>query len=200
MFTKLALRQGLPVLTSERLRMRALAPGDDEVIFHFLNDSEVIQYLNRVNLPTKMRARRIMKEIRISGARLESIHYGICLKETERLIGVISFQQWKEAQKQAQIGYMFDRAYWGQGYAAEALERLIRFGFEELDFTRLEARIHKQNDRSQKLLIRSGFTHKKTQQHFSLLHMQTQDILVYETDKEQYSQNRRGYHESGKLV
>ena len=200
MFTKLALRQGLPVLTSERLRMRALAPEDDEVIFHFLNDSEVIQYLNRVNLPTKIRARRIMKEIRISGARLESIHYGICLIETGHLIGVISFQQWKETQKQTQIGYMFDRAYWGQGYATEALQRLIRFGFEDLGVTRMEARCHEQNNRSQKLLTRSGFTHKKTQQHFSLLQMQTQDILVYETDKEQYRHSRRGYHESGKLV
>ncbi|WIV18578.1 GNAT family N-acetyltransferase [Paenibacillus polygoni] len=200
MFTKLALRQGLPVLTSERLRMRALTPEDDEVIFQFLNDSEVIQYLNRVNLPTKIRARRIMTEIRLSGAKLESIHYGICLQESGHLIGVVSFQQWKESQKQAHIGYMFNRAYWGQGYAAEALERLIQFGFEELDFTQLEARIHEQNDRSKKLLMRSGFTHKKTEQHFSLLQMQKQDILVYKIDREQYRHNRRGYHESGKLV
>ncbi|WP_211746499.1 GNAT family N-acetyltransferase [Paenibacillus sp. Marseille-Q4541] len=200
MHTKLALRQGLPVLSSERLRMRALEPDDDEVILHFLNDSEVIQYLNRVNLPTKMRAKRLMKEIRISGARLESIHYGICLKGTGCLIGIISFQQWKEGLKQAQIGYMFDRKYWGQGYAAEALQRLVRFGFEELDFERVEARCHEQNHRSQKLLTKSGLIHKKTQQHFSFFQKQNQDILVYEMDKEQYRHYRRGYNESGKLV
>lgn len=200
MFTKRTLRQGLPILTSERLQMRALRPEDDEAILHFLNDSEVIRYVNRVNLPTKMRAKRMMKEIRISGARLESIHYGVCLKEQGHLIGMVSFQQWKETKKCAQIGYVFDRKYWGQGFASEALQKLIWFGFEELDFTHIEAKCYEQNDRSQKLLTRNGFIHKNTQQNFSLFSMQSQDILVYEMDKEQYRHSKRGTYESGKLV
>lgn len=179
MFTKHALGRGLPVLRTERLLFRALTPSDDETIFRFLNDVEVIKYLNRVHLPTKLRARRLLKEIWISGARLESVHYGIRLLEQDELIGVISFQQWKEDKKEAQIGYMFDRRYWGQGYGTEAVGRMIRFGFEELGLQRIEGKCHEHNQRSQKVLIKNGMKYLRTIKHFSLFPKNGQDVLVY---------------------
>lgn len=184
MFTKLALRRReLPVLRTERLLLRPLVPSDDEVIFRFLNDAEVIQYLNRVHLPTKLRARRLLKGIWISNARHESVHFGICLVETGQLIGVISFQEWKEERKEAQIGYMFDRGFWGQGYGTEAVGRVLRFGFDELGLTRIEGKCHINNQRSQKVLIKNGMRYERTQKHFSLFQKNGQDVLVYVMEK-----------------
>ncbi|WP_162870997.1 GNAT family N-acetyltransferase, partial [Klebsiella pneumoniae] len=75
------------------------------------------------------------------------------------------FQQWKEDKKEAQIGYMFDRRYWGQGYGTEAVGRMIRFGFEELGLQRIEGKCHEHNQRSQKVLIKNGMKYMRTHKH-----------------------------------
>ena len=57
------------------------------------------------------------------------------------------------------IYWFFDEAYWGRGYATEASNRLIRYGFEKLRLRRITAaNIEVSNDRSVKLANRVGMT------------------------------------------
>jgi ribosomal-protein-alanine N-acetyltransferase len=60
------------------------------------------------------------------------------------------------------MGFLFDRSYWGNGYAREAMEAVTAFAFEDLHLQRLWARFHTGNMASQRLLERLGFAREGT--------------------------------------
>jgi len=59
----------------------------------------------------------------------------------------------------ADIGYWFDEAYWGGGYASEAARAVVRFAFETLGLERLTAGHVNDNPASGNVLTKLGFVH-----------------------------------------
>lgn len=60
----------------------------------------------------------------------------------------------------ATLGYSLDRAYQGQGLMREAVEAVIRFGFDNLNLRRIEACYMPANKRSEQLLSALGFQYE----------------------------------------
>jgi RimJ/RimL family protein N-acetyltransferase len=56
-----------------------------------------------------------------------------------------------------EIGYWLGKAYWGTGYATEAVTSLVAFGFEELGAERLAAEWFHDNAASGRVLEKLGF-------------------------------------------
>ena len=65
------------------------------------------------------------------------------------------------ASGQGSVGYSLDPDFQGQGYTTEALQEVVRFGFEELGFRRIRATVVTRNERSWKVLERAGFRRAK---------------------------------------
>ena len=59
--------------------------------------------------------------------------------------------------KSAEIGYWLSEDYWGNGIIPRAIERVVRYGFETFDITRVFARPFGRNTASQRVLEKSGF-------------------------------------------
>jgi RimJ/RimL family protein N-acetyltransferase len=57
----------------------------------------------------------------------------------------------------AELTYALGRPYWGQGYATEAGEAMIGYGFAELGIDRIINAISHENRRSRELMRRLGF-------------------------------------------
>ncbi|MEM7428564.1 MAG: GNAT family N-acetyltransferase [Pseudomonadota bacterium] len=57
-----------------------------------------------------------------------------------------------------EIGYVLKRTAWGQGYATEACDRLVRFAFEESPLQEIIASIVIGNTASQRVLEKNGFS------------------------------------------
>ncbi len=57
----------------------------------------------------------------------------------------------------AEIGYTLGSAYWGRGYATEAVGALIEYLFEQIGVTRIGAMLHPDNIASARVLERNGF-------------------------------------------
>ncbi|WKL04990.1 GNAT family N-acetyltransferase [Paenibacillus amylolyticus] len=119
------------------------------------SDPQVIRYVNRGSQPTPTRARRLLNQIRSSSAKLDSLHYGICWRGKEQVIGITSFQHWNDQNGTAQIGYILNRSCWGMGVATEAVQRLLQFGFDDLHLWRVEARCYEANVSSQRVLSKN---------------------------------------------
>ncbi|MDQ0172032.1 GNAT family N-acetyltransferase [Paenibacillus tundrae] len=192
MLTRKMLSQGLPVLWTERLVLRSLRQSDFGTLSELFSDPQIIRYVNRGNQPTPVRARRLLNQIRSSSAKLESLHYGICWKGREPLIGIISFQHWNEQQGTAQIGYIVSRSCWGLGIATEALRRMIEFGFTELDLSKVEARCYEANVSSERVLHKSGMSYERTLPSFGSVENDAtsesdtlMDVKVYSMYREQ---------------
>jgi ribosomal-protein-alanine N-acetyltransferase len=62
----------------------------------------------------------------------------------------------------AEVGFLFNRAHWGNGYAREAMQAIVDFATEDLRIARLWARFHTGNAASQRLLERLGFSREGT--------------------------------------
>ncbi|AFZ90839.1 ribosomal-protein-alanine acetyltransferase [Bacillus velezensis AS43.3] len=59
--------------------------------------------------------------------------------------------------KRAEDGYEIHPKYWRNGYAFEALENVLSFGFEKLGLHRIGAVVFIENAASHQLLIKAGF-------------------------------------------
>ena len=56
-----------------------------------------------------------------------------------------------------ELGYILKPAAWGNGYASERRERLIRFAFEETPLSEVVAVIDDENTASRNVLLKTGF-------------------------------------------
>lgn len=85
--------------------------------------------------------------------------WAVILKETDEMIGQcgLTMQPWKDKEL-LEIGYLFERAYWHKGYAAEAAAACKKYAFEVLDADEVCSIIRDTNVASQKVAVKNGMT------------------------------------------
>lgn len=71
-------------------------------------------------------------------------------------VGIIGMDLIKIHYKNAEIWYKLSPDTWGKGYATEALQRIIQFGFEDLKLHRIEAGCAVDNIASYKVMEKCG--------------------------------------------
>lgn len=122
-------------LTTKRLILQKETKEDSNQILFSL-------YRNKIN--------RIPK--------IQNIYWNIILKSNLKLVGTICLWNFSNNQKIAEVGYDLNSTFQGKGIMSEALECVIRFGFEKLGLEKIEAYTHRSNDASKKLLLKNNFT------------------------------------------
>ena len=79
-------------------------------------------------------------------------------KETGRAIGYCDITtQFRDDLQYAKIGYTVFNNYWGKGYGTEIVKAIVKIGFEQLNFHRLEAHINLDNPASEAVVRKCGF-------------------------------------------
>lgn len=78
----------------------------------------------------------------------------------DELIGTISLHPINHEHKSALLGYWIAEAHQGHGIVSQALERLIRFAFDELDLIELELVCSTNNFKSQAIARKFGFVQR----------------------------------------
>ncbi len=114
-------------IETERLFLRPLTVDDAQDMFEWVGDPIVNRYM-----PYSLYHDVEQVKEYIASLPEEANEFAFCLKDTGKVIGAggISF----DAQRGAyELGYNFNRTYWGKGYATEAAKALIRWAYEELD-------------------------------------------------------------------
>jgi len=91
-----------------------------------------------------------------SAKRGEYMTWAIELKESGKVIGTCSFTSVDKEFKIAEIGYGILNEYWGNGYASEAVKAILEYGFCNIGFCRIFARIMKENTASVHLALSVG--------------------------------------------
>ena len=64
--------------------------------------------------------------------------FGIALRDTDELIGVIEPLRFDEEAGSCSFAYMLAREFWGRGYGTEALSAVLEFLFTEMDMHLVE--------------------------------------------------------------
>ncbi len=85
--------------------------------------------------------------------------WAVILKETGEMIGQcgLTMHPWKETEV-LEIGYLFNRSYWHQGYATEAAAACKKYAFDVLNAEEVCSIIRDTNTASQNVATRNGMT------------------------------------------
>ncbi|MDQ0343961.1 ribosomal-protein-alanine N-acetyltransferase [Lederbergia wuyishanensis] len=137
--------------------MRKIISTDAQAIFDCFSNNDVIRYYGQDTLTSLEQAEQFVEFFAKNYEEKRGIRWGIELREKEGLIGTIGFNVWSPKHKRAEIGYELHPYYWGKGYATEAISKVISYGFNELDLTRIGAVVFIENKPSNELLKKLGF-------------------------------------------
>ena len=88
-------------------------------------------------------------------------NFAIVEKVSLQLIGAVSLAVDKDAHK-AELGYWIGKPYWNQGYATDAAESIIDYGFKHLRLNRIVARHFVRNPASGRVMQKVGMVYEGT--------------------------------------
>lgn len=146
-----------PILETERLVLRELIEYDALDIFNCFSNTDVLRYYGQNPLTSIDQVKQIVRNFSKNYDEKRGIKWGIEMKGTVGIIGTIGFQEWSPEHKRAEISYAFFPEYWGNGFATEAVTKVISYGFKELGLMRIGAVVFVENKASNKLLTKLGF-------------------------------------------
>lgn len=186
----------LPRMETERLILRQItdSPSDGKDSLEFINDYSVYRFWGLYDETKDTNGRRRpKKKIKLD------YHYNVTmreyrkkreltwlmeLKDTHKVIGEIVLYDFRLGQ-QADIGYRINKDYWGNGFAPEAGQAVIKLAFEHLDLTRIQLRCFANNLGSVRVAQKLGFTQEGFIKKGAIINVMT-DYYIFGLLKEDY--------------
>ena len=164
-----------PILTTERLTLRQLIINDEREIFTLRSDSEINKYLNRQMATTIDDARNFINKVNENINKNDSLYWAITLSDRNILVGTICLYSFSDENDNCEIGYELLTNFQGQGIMKEAVEKVIDYAFNTIKVQKIEAFLHRDNQRSinllEKLLFRNPSESDKTNPELICYHL-----------------------------
>jgi RimJ/RimL family protein N-acetyltransferase len=144
-------------LTTERLHIRNLEPGDADAFFAYKSMPDATRY--------QFWRPHTMDEIRDFIQDMQSVEpdtagtwlqLAVCLKNTDVMIGDVGLH-FLPGEGEAEIGYTISLEHQHKGYATEAVRAVVGYLFHTLGKRRVTASVDPRNTPSAAVLERLGF-------------------------------------------
>lgn len=147
------------VLETERLYLREMKQSDFNSLCKILQDEDTMYAYEGAFSDNEVQE-WLDRQI----SRYQKWNFGlwaVILKETDKMIGQcgLTMQSWKDADV-LEIGYLFERLYWHNGYATEAAKACKKYAFEILKADEVCSIIRDTNIASQNVAKRNGMIKK----------------------------------------
>lgn len=144
-------------IETPRLVLRQWQPSDYEPFAQMSQDSEVMRYF-----PKHLTAEESRAMIEKSKAMLEKDSHGYWAlesKDTSEFLGFVALAtvQFECSFKGSmEIGWRLKKSAWGNGFASEGAQTLLRYGFEALGLSEIVSLTAQVNLRSSRVMERIG--------------------------------------------
>lgn len=144
------------IYETERTKVRLFTKDDLSDAYEFMSDPQVAQYEYRSPYSWLETEKEIIKLSQIkSGTIGRWNEYAVELKNNQKVIGCVCINVEDNVSWQAEIGFHFNRQYWGRGLAFETSQKLLKYGIK-LGAHRFYATVDSRNKRSIALMERLG--------------------------------------------
>lgn len=145
------------VLETSRLILKAVDPPMFHHLFSSLSKEEFCHYMG-LSEPDYDYNKQ-MHEKGMETHRLSLFFFLLIDKASGKVIGDCGFHTWNAYHRRAELFYnMRNESFRKQGLMTEALETILRYGYEQLNLHRIEALVGESNEPSNRLLKHFGFT------------------------------------------
>lgn len=145
-------------IETERLRLRPFNRGDVDAVFAYRKREDVAQHL--FDGPMTHETATEVVGLRAGQFMLaeegDKVFLAVDLREPQEMIGEVSLIWREAANRQGEIGYIFNPLHYGHGYATEATRVMLDLGFEGLGLHRIYARCAAANTASWRVMERLG--------------------------------------------
>lgn len=149
------------ITETERLILRELEAADENDLFEMDSDPEVHLYIENNPVTSMDQIRNVIgmlqKQYRENGI----ARWAVVDKQTGECIGWAGLKYFNEPLNNHhnfyELGYRFKRKHWGKGFATEASNAILKYGFEHLDIDAIYAITDPKNVNSKKVLTKLGF-------------------------------------------
>lgn len=127
-------------ITTARLVLREIEPGDWPAVLAYQRDERYLRYYAWTER-TESQVRdfvQMLVNLRFEQPR-RKFQLAITLPQDGTLIGNCGIRRKQENEWEADIGYELNPEYWGRGYATEAAQAVVAFGFNDLGLHRVSS-------------------------------------------------------------
>lgn len=154
-------------LETERLILRPPTLLDAPRIRELAGEYKVA--VTTLNIPhpyTEAAAKAFVEAVQNAWQKLTGCTFAVVSKKDDVLIGMVGLHM-REEHKRAELGYWIGVPYWKQGYATEAAQRVLDWGFQTLGLNRIHAQHFAGNPASGRVMQKIGMKYEGTlRQHF----------------------------------
>jgi RimJ/RimL family protein N-acetyltransferase len=168
-----------PTLTTERLTLRPFIADDAFDVERLAGRREIAD--TTLNIPHPYPHGGAAEWIRTHGPAWNdgsSATFAIVGGEKSALVGAIGLMI-KAEHRRAELGYWIALDCWNRGYATEASQRLIDFGFDVLSLHRIEARHFLRNPASGRVMQKLGMQHEGVERDWAFKWDRFEALAVY---------------------
>jgi RimJ/RimL family protein N-acetyltransferase len=167
-------------LESERLVLREFIEQDFDAIHRYAVDPEVVRFMPW-GPNTEEDTDRFLRRAVGYQSQDPRTHYelAVTIKEGGYLIGGCGIRATNLGLREGNIGYCLNRDHWGRGYATETARRLLRYGFQHLEYHRLYATCDPENTGSRRVLEKIGMRREGHLRENVWMRGEWRDSLVY---------------------
>jgi [ribosomal protein S5]-alanine N-acetyltransferase len=171
-----------PSLRTERLVLRPLDPGDAPAIFAIMSDDETMRFWDWPAVRNLETVAEIVADQIADMADGRAVYWAAALGP--RVIGSCDLSEIDRHHGRAELGFLFNRVYWGNDYALEAMAAVVGHAFGQIGLERLWARFHTGNEASRRLLERLGFAYEGTLKRHVARGGERRDCILYGRSRE----------------
>ncbi len=168
-----------PTLETARLRLRPFQDSDEDELFALHSSADVLRYWDAPPWNERVRAEQFIAACRQMAADGTGVRLAVDRVSDGAFIGWCSLKGWNPDYRSASLGYCFNAAAWGHGYATEAAHVLLRWAFSTLEINRVQAETDTRNLASARVLEKLGFVREGTLRENCVVNGEVSDSWVY---------------------
>jgi RimJ/RimL family protein N-acetyltransferase len=146
------------LLETERLRLRRFTAVDVDLLVALDADPQVMRYIT-YGKPTPREAyiaTYLPRWLAIYAAQPGFGYFAAERRDTGDFLGWFHLRDDRLEAEYVELGYRFQQAAWGQGYATEGARALLRHGFVTLGLAQVSARTLRDNRGSRRVMEKCG--------------------------------------------
>ncbi len=168
-----------PILKTPRLVLRPFTLDDAPVVQQLASTREIAMTTLHIPHPYPEGAAEAWISSHPSSFELgTSATFAITLHEQGTLCGAIGLQ-FDAANNHAELGYWIGVPYWSQGYATEAGQAMLRYGFEQRGLHRIHAAYFRHNPASGRVMQKLGMAYEGCRRQHLLKWGEYIDLMLY---------------------
>jgi len=175
------------MLIGKNIKLDSLIEDDIDIMTKWFNDVEFMRYYDMVPAIPKSK-KDMIKLLEYYETSEERFIFAIRMLDSNNLIGVAGFDEilWTNGVATTFIG-IGDKTIRGKGYGKEAMELLLDFGFNELNFHRIQLNVIEYNKTAIALYESVGFKREGAYREFIFRDGNRYDLLLYGMLKQEHA-------------